>query len=121
MAEIRTGSARWLVQRPALTASSAAAIGIRAPTLYAFAPAIALTNCLQAGEPPTEDAEREWQRILRERQQLADMREQVHAVLPQLLLLLKAPAYIDGWLMCCQLMQALGYHTPCMVAGSSCV
>eukprot|EP00891_Asterochloris_glomerata_P000195 jgi/Astpho2/195/fgenesh1_pg.00009_%23_1_t len=31
---------------------------------------------VEAGEPPTEDAEREWQRILRERQQLADMREQ---------------------------------------------
>ena len=51
---------------------------------------------LQAGEPPTEDAEREWQRILRERQQLADMREQVHVVVLQLLLLLlNAPTCVD--------------------------
>ena len=105
MANFGTGSTRWLGQPTAVTASSAAAIGIRAPTLRAFAPTVAHTKCLQAGEPPTEDAEREWQRILRERQQLADMREQVRAVVLQLLLL-NAPACVDC--QCCQLMQALG-------------
>ena len=84
----------WLVEPTAMTASSAAGIGIRAPALCAFAPTVALTTCLQAGEPPTEDAEREWQRILLERQQLADMREQVHPVVLQLLLL-DAPASIE--------------------------
>ena len=38
-------------------------------------------ECVQAGEAPTEDVERDWQRMERERTQLMDMKQQVF-VLP---------------------------------------
>ena len=34
-------------------------------------------SCLQAGEPPTEDVEKDWQRLERDRSQLWDMKRQV--------------------------------------------
>ena len=120
LAKVGTGLTRSLVQPPAMTAaSSAAAIGIQVPTLRACASKIALTNRLQAGEPPTEEAEREWQRILRERQQLADMREQVHIIVLQLLP--NAPACV-----CCLSMLSTNAgtmlsHTDGWVTGCSCV